>query len=291
MEITNGLNQDQAETLPIPPEAINTEQQVAPGSSLRNNICCKGDISAREDIFIDGKVEGTIALKMNKLEIGPRGYVQANIFARMIVVSGEVLGDLYASDQVIVTKTGRVIGNIFAADVSIEDGAYLKGSIDMQKQDVFKQYVPSDMLDEQHSKNSVFGFIFKKDRDVPHADTFLLPDLREETEIKEGSASFSVEDNFAKAAQHAKRSIFGETVVIKGQLITEESDEEGSEGSGSEGDVIILGHVDGVIYFKNACLGRSCRNSWKCFVKTLVHYGKVVGNIYADKVNIKSGLC
>src|SRR5258706_5620606 len=180
MEVTEGLNQDHAQ-LPTSSATDNSEQQVASGSTLGSNIYCKGDISAREDVFIDGKVEGTIALKMNKLEVGQSGYIQANIFAKIIVVSGEVLGDLYASDQVVVTKTGRVIGNIFAGDVSIEDGAYIKGSIDMQKQDVFKQYVASD-LNEHHTKNSVFGFIFKKDREVPHAETFLLPDLREETE-------------------------------------------------------------------------------------------------------------
>ena len=283
--MSSATDQNHNQDSSVPSETANAEQKPAITSSLRKNIRIDGDISSREDMFIDGKVEGTIALKMNKLEIGLNGYIEANIFAKTIMVSGEVRGDLYASDQVIVTKTGRVLGNIFAGDVSIEDGAYLKGTIDMQKQDVFKQYVASDMMDEQHGK-SMFGFIFKKDREISH-DTMLLPDLRENVGAEQ-PASFSIEDNFAKTAQLANRSIFGETVVIKGQVTTDES-EDGEGSDGSEGDIIILGHVDGVIYFKNCCLGIGAHSEihGNVFVKTLVHYGRIDGNIYSNKVNIK----
>jgi len=271
-------SENEAQTLPIPSETVNTEQSVVNGSLIGKAVHIKGDVTAREDLLINGRVDGTIALKMNKLEIGVSGTIQANAFARVIIVSGEMLGDLYASEQVIVTKTGRVTGDIYTADVSIEDGAHIKGNIDMQKQDVFKQHAVPDMLDQNHSKSSGFGFLFKKGRDATQTvNTMLLPDLRENAEIAEELTSFPVDINLGTASPLAERSIIGETVVIKGELTSEE-------------DVIIQGHFDGIIYFKNSSLGVGAHAEIKAtiFVKSMVHHGSTSGDIYAsDQVSIK----
>ena len=278
-EVAEGLNSAKSQTLPIPSETVNSELHVTKGSFIGKAVHFKGDMSAREDVLIEGRVDGTIALKMNKIEIGEGGYVEANVCAKVIIVSGEMFGDLIASDQVIVTKTGRVTGDIYTADVSIEDGAFIKGSIDMQKQDVFKQYAVPDMLD-QNPKSSGFAFLFKKGRDMSNEDgddTMLLPDLREKTEIAEELTSLPVDIHFGMQSRDAERSIIGETVVLKGMLASEE-------------DVIIQGQLDGIIYFKNCSLGVGAHAEIKgnIFVKSLVHHGRTAGDIYAsDQVSIK----
>lgn len=273
--VTDNLETNQAQTLPVPSDA--NLEQAASRSLIGKAVFIKGDVSAREDMLVNGRIEGTVALKVNKLEVGINGRIQANVFARMIVVSGEMVGDLYASDQVVVTKTGRVIGDIYTADVSIEDGAHVKGNIDMQKQDVFKQHAVPDMLDQDHEKSSGFGFLFKKGRDVAHTGADLLPDLRENIEIADELTSLPEEMNLGNTCPYSERCIIGETVVIKGELMAEE-------------DVIVQGHVDGVIYFKNSSLGIGAHAEIKAniFVKSMVHHGRTSGDIYAsDQVSIK----
>lgn len=277
-EVTESLDTVHVQTLPASSEKANSEQH-APitGSLVGKAVYIKGDVSAREDLMVNGRVDGTIALKVNKLEIGLSGRIQANVFAKTIIVSGEMIGDLYASDQVIVTKSGRVTGDIYTADVSIEDGALVRGSIDMQKQDVFKQNAVPDMLDHDNEKSSSFGFLFKKGRDIPHTSAVLLPDLRENIEIADELTSLPVDINLGTACPYAERSLIGETVVIKGELMSEE-------------DVIVQGQVDGVIYFKNCSLGIGAHAEIKAniFVKSMVHHGRTSGDIYAsDQVSIK----
>jgi cytoskeletal protein CcmA (bactofilin family) len=277
-EVTESLDTDQAHALPVTSDTANSEQRTpAPGSLIGKAVYIKGDVSAREDLMVDGRIDGTIALKVNKLEIGLTGRIQANVFARVIVVSGEMIGDLYASDQVIITKSGRVTGDIYTADVSIEDGALVKGSIDMQKQYVFKQHAVPDMQDQNNEKSSSFGFLFKKGRDISHTSAVLLPDLRENLEIADELTSLPVDINLGTTCPYAERSIIGETVVIKGELISEE-------------DVIVQGQVEGVIYFKNCSLGIGAHAEIKAniYVKSMVHHGRTSGDIYAsDQVSIK----
>lgn len=274
-EVTENLDTEQAQTFPATPQTSHSEKlATTQGSMVGKAVYIKGDVSAREDMQVNGRIEGTVALKVNKLEIGTSGRIQANVFARIIVVSGEMIGDLYASEQVIITKSGRVTGDIYTADVSIEDGALVKGSIDMQKQDVFKQHAVPEMLDDDNEKNSGFGFLFKKGRDIPHATIELLPDLRDNIEIAQELTSLP---ELGTASAHTEQSLLGETVVIKGELVSEE-------------DVIVQGHVEGVIYFKNSNLGIGAHGEIKAniFVKSLVHHGRSSGDIYAsDQVNVK----
>jgi cytoskeletal protein CcmA (bactofilin family) len=274
-EVAADLNKDQDQTLPVQSESVNAEQQHGKRSVIGKAVHIKGDISARENVQINGRVAGTIALKMNELEVGIDGHVEANIFASTIIVSGEVLGDLYAY-EVLVTETGRITGDIYTQNFSMKDGARITGNIDMQKQDVFKQHAVPEIQDEHQARSSGFGFLFKKGRDTSHTDTMLLPDLREDTEISEERAIHAGIIHLG-AQDSVGQSILGESVVIKGELISEE-------------DVIIQGHLDGVIYFKNCSLGVGVNAEIKAniFVESLVHHGLINGDIYASKqVNFK----
>jgi len=96
----------------------------------------KGQIYSREDLTIDGEVEGTVELQEHRLTVGPNGRVQASIKAREIVVLGTVQVNVEAADKIDIRKDARLVGDIKTARIVIEDGAYFKGSIDITKADV-----------------------------------------------------------------------------------------------------------------------------------------------------------
>ncbi len=91
----------------------------------------KGELVADEDLMIQGQIEGSIEQKASHLTIGSKGIIKADINANHVIVQGEVIGDLYATEAVIVEASARVRGNIFAPRVTLNDGAQFKGSIDM----------------------------------------------------------------------------------------------------------------------------------------------------------------
>jgi cytoskeletal protein CcmA (bactofilin family) len=93
----------------------------------------KGEVSGSESLYIDGKVEGTINLPGNRVTVGRNGQVAANIMAREVVVLGKVRGNVNASDRVDIRSEGSLTGDVAAARISIEDGAYFKGGIDIRK--------------------------------------------------------------------------------------------------------------------------------------------------------------
>lgn len=99
-------------------------------STLGPTLYFKGDLSAEEDLLIQGRVEGSIT-HTQRLTIGPQGVVKANIHAQLIVVEGTVDGDLTAEKAIFVKETAKVCGNIFAPVVSILEGASFSGNIDM----------------------------------------------------------------------------------------------------------------------------------------------------------------
>jgi cytoskeletal protein CcmA (bactofilin family) len=98
---------------------------------IGKSISIKGDITGDESLVIEGKVDGTVHLKSNDLTIGQSGRVNANLTANVVRIDGEVTGDITGVEKVVVTKTGRVQGNIVGPRVTLEDGAKFKGSIDM----------------------------------------------------------------------------------------------------------------------------------------------------------------
>lgn len=105
---------------------------------LGKSVMVKGQIHSREDLTIDGEVEGTVELLEHRLTIGPNGRVQASIKAREIIVLGTVHGDVEATDKIDIRKDAKLIGDIKTARIVIEDGAYFKGSIDIVRTDVPK---------------------------------------------------------------------------------------------------------------------------------------------------------
>ncbi|MFQ5664122.1 MAG: polymer-forming cytoskeletal protein [Terriglobia bacterium] len=105
------------------------------GARLGQTLSVKGELVGNEELTLDGEFEGSIDLGKNSLTVGPRGRVQADIRAREIVIEGTVRGSLRASDRLQIAKSGNVVGDLVAARIVIEDGAYFKGSIDIQKPD------------------------------------------------------------------------------------------------------------------------------------------------------------
>jgi cytoskeletal protein CcmA (bactofilin family) len=115
-----------------------TESDVSKGGSATIGKAVKivGQIFSREDLFVDGDVEGTIELMEHKLTVGPNGKVHAGIKARDVVALGVIQGDVEASDRLEIRKDAKLVGNIKTARIVIEDGAYFKGSIDIVKADL-----------------------------------------------------------------------------------------------------------------------------------------------------------
>ena len=100
---------------------------------LGPGLLVKGQISGEEDLQIDGKVEGSISLKGQSLTVGQNGEIVSDVHAREVIVYGKVRGNLFAEDRVEVKKDGSVVGNITGGRVLIEDGAYLKGQIEIER--------------------------------------------------------------------------------------------------------------------------------------------------------------
>ena len=112
-----------------PGAAVPTGEQATIGKSL----VVKGELTGSESLYIDGKVEGAINLPGNRVTVGRNGQVAANIVAREIVVLGKVRGNCQASDRVDIRSEGSLTGDVIAARISIEDGAFFKGGIDIRK--------------------------------------------------------------------------------------------------------------------------------------------------------------
>jgi len=146
-------NQPQTPTRPAEPERPTTSTPSAPAMSsmpadaaprpvttttadqatIGKSLVIKGEVTGSESLYIDGRVEGSINLAGNRVTIGRNGVVAANINAREIVVLGKVRGNLTASDRVDIRSDGSLTGDVIAARISIEDGAFFKGGIDIRK--------------------------------------------------------------------------------------------------------------------------------------------------------------
>ena len=92
-----------------------------------------GQIYTKEDLYVDGDVEGTVEAMEHKLTIGPNGMVKATVRAREVVVLGSIAGNVEATDKLEIRKDAKLVGDIKTARIIIEDGAYFKGSIDIVK--------------------------------------------------------------------------------------------------------------------------------------------------------------
>ena len=100
---------------------------------IGKSVVIKGELSGSEDLYLDGQVEGSILLKGNNLTVGPNGQVKANVDAKGIIIQGKLEGNLHVSDRVELRKSAIVMGDIATQKIAIEEGAYLKGKVDVGK--------------------------------------------------------------------------------------------------------------------------------------------------------------
>ena len=124
---------DTSSTSPARPVGAAAVAPAGEQATIGKSLIVKGELSGSESLYIDGKVEGAINLPGNRVTIGRNGQVAANILAREIVVLGKVRGNCQASDRVDIRSEGSLTGDVIAARISIEDGAFFKGGIDIRK--------------------------------------------------------------------------------------------------------------------------------------------------------------
>jgi len=135
---------------PAPSSTVSTPEAAAPrveparhtesreAVHIGKSVIIKGDLSGSEDLTIEGQVEGKIELRQNILTIGPNSKIKATVFAKAVVVQGEVQGDINATERIDIRDAGSVDGDLSAPRIAIADGAHFRGSIDMQKQGTAK---------------------------------------------------------------------------------------------------------------------------------------------------------
>jgi cytoskeletal protein CcmA (bactofilin family) len=124
------------EARPMSTEPIRPSASIPVGSGARlgASLRVKGEISGNEDLHIDGTVEGLVQLDDRKLTVGIAAKLTADVIAREIIVYGSVKGNLRARDRIEIKKDGSVVGDLTTARISIEDGAYFKGAIEIDRQ-------------------------------------------------------------------------------------------------------------------------------------------------------------
>ena len=119
---------------------IRTSASASASNAAARNLSClgasleiKGKISGDEDLQIDGKVEGAVALNGQRLTVGRTGKLSSEVWARELIVYGSLTGNIHASDRVEIKKDGSVTGDVITARISIEDGAFFKGRIEIER--------------------------------------------------------------------------------------------------------------------------------------------------------------
>jgi cytoskeletal protein CcmA (bactofilin family) len=124
-------------------------------ATIGKSLVVKGEVTGSESLYIDGKVEGAINLPGNRVTVGRNGQVSANISAREVVVLGKVRGNINASDRVDIRSEGALTGDVIAQRISIEDGAFFKGGIDIRKPGQDKPASETKAANSVASTNSV----------------------------------------------------------------------------------------------------------------------------------------
>ena len=100
---------------------------------IGKSVVIKGELSGSEDLYVDGNVEGKIELRNHSLTIGPNGNVKADISAKSVVIQGKLDGNVNASERVDLRKSAVMAGDVTTARIAIEEGAFLKGKVDVQR--------------------------------------------------------------------------------------------------------------------------------------------------------------
>jgi cytoskeletal protein CcmA (bactofilin family) len=123
----------QAAAAPAPPSRLTALEAPRGVAAIGKSVIIKGQILSREDLYLDGEMEGTVEVPEHRLTIGPHAKLAASIRAREVVVLGAVNGNVEASEKIDLRKDAKLVGDIKTGGIIIEDGAYFKGSIDIVK--------------------------------------------------------------------------------------------------------------------------------------------------------------
>jgi cytoskeletal protein CcmA (bactofilin family) len=126
----------------LPGRSSESHYETARTAVLGKSVIVKGQIFSREDLTIDGEVEGTVELQEHRLTIGPNGKVRASVKARELVVLGTIHGNVETTDKIDIRKEAKLVGDIKTARIVIEDGAYFKGNIDIVRAEAPRAAAP-----------------------------------------------------------------------------------------------------------------------------------------------------
>ena len=126
------------ENTPVSSTPVSRFEPANTGNSIGKSVKVVGQIYSKEDLYVDGTVEGTLEASEHKLTIGPHGTIQASIKAREVLVLGTIQGNVEAFERLEIRKDAKLMGDIRTARIVIEDGAYFKGSIDIIKPEPVK---------------------------------------------------------------------------------------------------------------------------------------------------------
>jgi cytoskeletal protein CcmA (bactofilin family) len=130
---TSTLNEPSRPAFPATPEYRPSGHTPRPLAWLGNGLTLKGELSGAEDVHIDCKLDGPVSLGGNRLTVGSSGKIQGEVVAREVVIEGKVSGEIRAHDRVEIHKEGSFVGDLVTSRISIEEGAYLKGAIEIDR--------------------------------------------------------------------------------------------------------------------------------------------------------------
>ena len=120
---------------PISNGSINTVSSSIEQATIGRSLVIKGEVSGSESIYIDGRVEGSINFGDHRVTIGRHGVVNANVTAREVVIMGKVNGNVECTDRVDIRSEGSLVGDVITQRVSVEDGALVKGAVEVRASD------------------------------------------------------------------------------------------------------------------------------------------------------------
>jgi cytoskeletal protein CcmA (bactofilin family) len=124
-------NQEQARSVNTQRTIVSTEQKTQSKTIISKDCHIKGDVSGNDDMSVFGKIEGTITLKNNSVTIEKSAQINADIFAKIVNVNGNIKGNIEADGKILITDSGNVTGNMSAPKIILKDGSYFKGNVSM----------------------------------------------------------------------------------------------------------------------------------------------------------------
>lgn len=117
---------------PTPSSPTNTVSAPVEQATIGRSMVIKGEVTAAESLYVDGRIEGTVNVAGHRVTVGRNGIVEANITAREVVIMGKVHGNIQCADRLDIRSEGSLTGDVVTQRVSVEDGAHVKGSVEVR---------------------------------------------------------------------------------------------------------------------------------------------------------------